>query len=156
MRVVDPRRDPLPPVPFGLELYKGKKSYKLPRHFVDFFLEHPVARALSRWAEDIFIPDESVVQSLARVSRTVASSPGNWTVEMEGEVEDPDHLQVWQADGGECRGVWRNSVCVFSLEDLSQLLHSGKHICNKFSTEKDPWVVDCLAELVHTNQIPAS
>ena len=32
------------PVPFNLTLYKGAKSYYLPRWFVQFLLTHPVAR----------------------------------------------------------------------------------------------------------------
>ena len=147
MRQKDKETDPLQPVPFGIKIYKGKKSYKLPRSFVTFFLEHPVAQEFTNWSKDIYIPDESVIQSLARIS-TVLERNGTWEVEMDYTPSDPDHLQVWQADGGECRGFWRNSVCVFSLEDMSAILWSNNHIVNKFRTDKDPWVVDCLTEIM--------
>ena len=32
------------PVPFNLQIYKGTKSWQLPRKFVDFILNHPVAQ----------------------------------------------------------------------------------------------------------------
>ena len=33
------------PVPFGLKVYKGRKSWQLPHSFVEFILHHPVAIA---------------------------------------------------------------------------------------------------------------
>ena len=152
MRAKDRETDPIGPVPYGLRIFKGKKSYKLPRSFVTFFLEHPVAQEFTAWCSDIYIPDESVIQSLARISR-VEERNGTWEVEMDYEPSDPDHLQIWQADGGECRGVWRNSVCVISLEDMSTVLWSGHHIVNKFRTDMDPWIVHCLAEIVNTRAL---
>ena len=34
---------PADPVPFNMTVFKGRKSYKLPREFVRFLLRHPVA-----------------------------------------------------------------------------------------------------------------
>ena len=39
----------LPPPPYNLTLMKGIKSYKLPRKFVAFVLNHPVAQAFLFW-----------------------------------------------------------------------------------------------------------
>ena len=33
------------PVPFGLKVYKGRKSWQLPHSFVEFILHHPLAIA---------------------------------------------------------------------------------------------------------------
>ena len=33
------------PVPFGLKVFKGRKSWQLPLSFVNFVLHHPVAKA---------------------------------------------------------------------------------------------------------------
>ena len=38
-----------PPPPYNLTLYKGIKSYRLPRQFVSFLLTHPVARDYLDW-----------------------------------------------------------------------------------------------------------
>ena len=38
-----------PPPPFNLSLYKGIKSFRLPRSFVSFLLTHPVARDFLDW-----------------------------------------------------------------------------------------------------------
>ena len=35
----------VPPVPYGLTVYKGSKTFRLPRHFVDFVLNHEVTSA---------------------------------------------------------------------------------------------------------------
>ena len=39
----------LPPPPYNLTLMKGMKSYKLPRKFVAFVLNHPVAQNFLLW-----------------------------------------------------------------------------------------------------------
>ena len=33
------------PIPFELKMYKGMKSYRIPRIFVEFLLHHPVSLA---------------------------------------------------------------------------------------------------------------
>ena len=32
----------IPPVPFGLTVFKGSKTFRLPRQFIDFLLNHEV------------------------------------------------------------------------------------------------------------------
>ena len=77
---------PPTPVPFNLTLYKGAKSYRLTRKFVEFLLTHPVARAFTAWAATTAVPDEMVVASLARVSRTQRRSK-TWIVQQAANIQ---------------------------------------------------------------------
>ena len=43
------------PVPFDLLMYKGGKSYRLPRIFVQFLLEHPVAAKFLEWSKSMLV-----------------------------------------------------------------------------------------------------
>ena len=63
VRVVDPVNDP---PPFNLSLFKGIKSYRLPRWFVTFLLTHPVAKDFINWTRNTIHPEEHTVQTLAR------------------------------------------------------------------------------------------
>ena len=46
---------PQDPVPYNLTIYKGAKSWKLPRTFVSFLLSHPVAIEFLEWSRCIFL-----------------------------------------------------------------------------------------------------
>ena len=69
-----------PPPPYNLTLYKGIKSYRLPRQFVSFLLKHPVARNYLDWVKFTAVNDEHTVQTLARISNITLSSIGDWQV----------------------------------------------------------------------------
>ena len=68
------------PVPFNLKIYKGAKSWKLPRSFVSFLLNSPVSLQFIEWSRLTWIPDEMVVPTLARVSSTTQLGGGEWKV----------------------------------------------------------------------------
>ena len=44
------KKEPQDPVPYNLTIYKGAKSWKLPRTFVSFLLTHPVAIEFLEWS----------------------------------------------------------------------------------------------------------
>ena len=46
---------PQDPVPYNLTIYKGAKSWKLPRTFVSFLLSHPVATEFLEWSRCVFL-----------------------------------------------------------------------------------------------------
>ena len=76
-----------PPPPFNLSLYKGIKSFRLPRSFVSFLLTHPVARDFLDWAMFTVLPEEHYVPTLARISHTHLLGNGTWQVTQNREVE---------------------------------------------------------------------
>ncbi len=44
--------------------------------------------------------------------------------------------------------MWRNQVCIFSLEDLPDIVHKNHFIANKFLLEYDPISYQCMEELL--------
>jgi len=151
----DSDQDMQPP-PFNLTLMKGIKSFRLPRHFVTFILQHPVANAFLSWSSEMFIPDETAVQTLATIS-DVQLVNGRWSVEQNQEPDQVSHLQLFRGQE-EAVGLpeqqqwncsfWRNEVCVWGLEDLPLLFSSGKTIANKFRTTSNPEAAECIVEVV--------
>ena len=61
------------PTPFNLAVYKGRKSWKIPRSFVTFLLGHPVALEFVEWCKTVYIPDEHFIPTLARISNITVS-----------------------------------------------------------------------------------
>ena len=78
--MVEVEEDQYPPPPYNLILYKGIKSYRLPRQFVTFLLTHPVARDYIDWVMFTAIADEHTVSTLARISNITLSRHGVWEV----------------------------------------------------------------------------
>ena len=134
------------PVPYNLKIYKGAKSYRLPRKFVEFLLTHSVAKSFLDWSKSTALPDEMVVPTLARISN-LTKVDENWVVKQDYVPKPRYHLQNW-IGYLPCRGTWRNSVCVFSLKDLATIYKSGCYIVNKFRSDYHPYVSQCLAEVV--------
>ena len=50
--------------------------------------------------------------------------------------------------GGEykCKGKWRHGVCVFSIEDLPEMITRPHFVVNKFLLEFDPISYQCMEE----------
>ena len=136
------------PVPFGMTIYKGAKSYKLPRQFVEFLLTHQVATAFIEWSKTTAVPDEMVVPTLARISN-VQKVEDKWVVKQDYVPLPRYHYQMWYYG---CRGVWRNSVCVFSLKDLSSILGSGCYLANKVRSDYEPYIGECLRDAVKNRE----
>ena len=72
--------DQYPPPPYNLTLYKGIKSYRLPRQFVTFLLTHPVARDYIDWVRFTTLPEEHTVATLARITDITLGRDGVWSV----------------------------------------------------------------------------
>ena len=85
--MVEVEKSDYPPPPFNLSLYKGIKSYRLPRWFVSFLLTHPVARDFLDWVMFTAHAEEHAVPTLARISRTHLLDNGTWQVTQNREVE---------------------------------------------------------------------
>ena len=132
------------PVPFGMTIYKGAKSYRLPRTFVEFLLSHPVATTFIEWSKTTAVPDEMVVPTLARISH-IQKVEDKWEVKQDYVPQPRYHYQMWYWG---CRGVWRNGVCVFSLKDLSSILKSGCYLANKVRSDYEPYIGECLRDAV--------
>ena len=85
--MVEVEEDQYPPPPYNLSLYKGIKSYRLPRHFVVFLLNHPVARNYLDWVMFTKQAEEHTLQTLARISNITQNSNGDWQVTQNGQPQ---------------------------------------------------------------------
>ena len=92
-------------VPYDMRIYKGAKSWKLPRSFVSFLLTDTVVQQFLEWSRVTWVSDEMVVPTLARISQVKRGEmESQWVVE-QGNVPSPnDHFQLWWSG---CRGVMR-------------------------------------------------
>ena len=108
----------VPPVPFGLRIFKGSKTFRLPRHFVEFLVYHEVAQTYIDWSRKQISPEEQIIPSLARIS-SMNRTNGSWSVKqnyvpLSGRLQ----LALWRHEKplkAPCYGTWRNNVCVFSI-----------------------------------------
>ena len=78
--MVEVEEDQYPPPPYNLTLYKGIKSYRLPRQFVTFLLTHPVARDYIDWVMFTAHAEEHTVATLAWISNMTLDHNGVWQV----------------------------------------------------------------------------
>ena len=82
----------------------------------------------------MMVADESVVPTLARVTRVERVEEG-WEVEQDLEPRyTRHHHQVPHGTGLSCRGSWRNGMCVHALPDIADILTSGAVFVNKFKS----------------------
>ena len=79
--------DSLPPPPHNLSLYKSLSSYRLPRQFVSFLLNHPVAKDYLDWVMFTAHAEEHTVATLARISNITLSPDGDWQVIQNGQPQ---------------------------------------------------------------------
>ena len=129
---------------------------------VQFLLHHPVATTFLNWTRFTLIPAEHALPSLATVS-SLAREGAAWRVEQHyrprplidhlqvnlfstrlNSLLRADFIQVYQDSqpAPQCRGRWRNKMCVFGLADLSAILTAPNlTVVNKVRLDKIKRVV---------------
>ena len=125
------RDEPLPPIPYGLKVYKSWAYVALSYQFVKHILCSPVAIALREYMKDVRIPEENFYAMLFMQPGT----PGGFRHENEGDVfpvfsciwMDGDHHGFWNRllmmlfPKKFCAGTNRHNICVVSARDLFKL-----------------------------------
>ncbi len=53
---------------------------------------------------------------------------------------------IWLTGNSYCNGIWKNEVCIFSIEDIPRLISQKHFILNKFLLEYDPISYQCMEE----------
>ena len=153
----------LRPPPYNLTLFKGLKNVILHRNFVDFLLDSEVAKHFYDWVKDTNIPDETYIQTLARVrvkdKRVVQQLRANTT---HGICV---RRSLWHMKS--CHGEMKRCICNLALQDLPFAINNGRRqldglqyadnsrhfgkecfFLNKFSQSIDPLAPFCLAQHV--------
>ena len=89
--------------------------------------------------------------TLARVRLdSLAEVNDTWVMTQDLEPLPRYHFQLWD---GRCEGIWRNSVCVFSMADLSTIVNAQSILVNKVMTEHDPAIGECLRDSVRQREM---
>ena len=66
-----------PPVPFGLQVFKGTKSVIMSREYAEFLTQHPVAKQFEDFLKDTWIPDEHLYATMSRITNITKFRYGN-------------------------------------------------------------------------------
>ncbi len=126
------RKDsPLPPIPYGLKVYKSWAYVALSHQFVQYLLCSPEATALRNYMKDVRIPEENIYATLFMRPNT----PGGYRPEYEDRIFpvfsciwlDGDHhgpwkrLQMMLYRGMFCSGTSIHNICMVGANDLHKL-----------------------------------
>ena len=68
-------------------------------------------------------------------------------------IGDSRQVQGWQVEWEPCRGRYRNGVCVFGLRDLPKILTMNGITVNKFRSDYDPFVLECIADILQRRSL---
>ncbi len=126
------RRDsPLPPIPYGLKVYKSWAYVALSHQFVQYLLCSPEATALRDYMKDVRIPEENTFAMLFMRP----STPGGYRPEHKDRIFpvvsliwlDGDHrgllkrLYLMLFPQTVCAGSKRHNICLVQARDLHRL-----------------------------------
>ncbi|XP_046344369.2 beta-1,3-galactosyl-O-glycosyl-glycoprotein beta-1,6-N-acetylglucosaminyltransferase-like [Haliotis rufescens] len=132
----------------NITLYKGSMYGMFSRAFAIYILESDIAAELIDWAADSYAPEELVWATL----NAQPGAPGGYDVTVKHDVTQNQVLSravIWEWDRARCQGKFVRSVCVFSHRDLPWLVSRPEVVANKFHSNLDQLVIDCLEGWLH-------
>ena len=136
------------PPPFNLTVMYGIKNVAITRNFASFVINSPVARELRRWLSDVLVAVEHFYSTLATVDRHTNTQTNR-------DLQDLNKFKMrktfWAGDYSDCQGEVRREICNLAFGDLGAILSAQSFVVNKFDTELDSTVVDCLRSMVYPN-----
>ena len=134
--------------PFNLTVMYGIKNVAITRSFASFAINSPVARELRSWLSDVLVAVEHFYSTLATVDRLT-------NTQTERDLEELNRFKMrktfWAGDYSDCQGEVRREICNLAFGDLAAILASEAFVVNKFDTDLDSTVVDCLRSMVYDN-----
>ena len=68
-KMIDTTLQRKPKPPYDLKVFKGFKNVILRRDFVEFSIQHPVAKKFQKFLKDTRIPDEHYYATLSRIEK---------------------------------------------------------------------------------------
>ncbi len=140
------------PVPHNFTIVKGLAYCSFSRKFVEYVLFNQYAKSLLEWAKDTYSPDEWYWATLQW--NTQFSPPGGYNDPTKSFIPTRARYVGWK-NTYKCHGLLRHNICVFSLEDLPQLIGRAEFFANKFLLEYDPITYQCMEEWI-TNKITSN
>ena len=146
------KRRQRPKPPFNLKLYKGQRSGILDRTWVWFVLFHPVSISFFDWCLDSGHTEEHFLHTLTMIEKIDWSEEKGYIVKQRHSyISNSIVRATWKWNNKTCHGKWRNSVCVYSIVDVPNILdvpEEGPIMSNKFQSNIDPIVIPCLDNLL--------
>ena len=132
------------PPPHNITIFKGDTYIAATRKFINFVVNHNVAKDFLNWLNDTIIPDEFFYASLHRLP----NAPG-------GSIRPSKRSNVrfrkWTHDKKfsfrpNCIGKKVHNLCVFGAGYLRHLYRTTELFVNKFSYTVDPIAMQCVEE----------
>ena len=136
------------PPPHNLTVMYGIKNVAITRNFANFLINSPVARDLRAWLSDVLVAVEHFYSTLATVDRQTNTQTNR-------DLQELNKFKMrktfWAGDYSDCQGEVRREICNLAFGDLGAVLAAQSFVVNKFDTELDSTVVDCLRSMVYPN-----
>ncbi|RNA17189.1 beta-1-3-galactosyl-O-glycosyl-glyco beta-1-6-N-acetylglucosaminyltransferase 3-like [Brachionus plicatilis] len=128
--------------PHNFKIVKGYAYIVISRKFAQYALYDQKTKDLIEWSKDTWSPDEWFWSTLQYNTQHFPES-GFKDIANKERIETLSRFAGW---GGEykCKGKWRHGVCVFSVEDLPEMVSRHHFVVNKFLLDFDPISYQCM------------
>ncbi|KAG7499749.1 hypothetical protein JOB18_048267 [Solea senegalensis] len=136
------------PPPHGIQMFTGNAYFVVSRALIVYLNSSVVVKDFLAWSEDTFSPDEHFWATVVRLPGVPGEVPRS-----EPDITDlmsMTRLVKWQYLEEDlyptCSGAHNRAICIFGAAELRWLLHYGHWFANKFDTNVDPIIIQCLEE----------
>ncbi|BFZ15158.1 hypothetical protein BsWGS_18197 [Bradybaena similaris] len=148
---VSPRQKNDPP-PHNMTIVKGSTYGTFSRAFVHFALHHPIAKEFLEYSRYFKSPDEYFWATLQHTN--LVQVPGGFTGEP-GSTRYFTSYSLWDRNGTTttCYGKFVHKICVFSPEDLPNLIKQNFLFANKFFIYSHPAALHCMDEWLYNRTV---
>ena len=103
---------------------------------------------ISKYEDFYLVAVEHFYSTLATVDRQT-------NIQTERDLKDLNKFKMrktfWAGDYSDCQGEVRREICNLAFGDLGAVIAAESFVVNKFDTELDSTVVDCLRTMVYAN-----
>ena len=137
-------KDPLPPVPYNLTLFKGLKNVIISRKIAGDVLTHPIYLEFKNWLKDTFIPDETYFPTIAKIVNITQTDSKKYKITQNLQTFHTTHgictrATMWNYEGApKCYGGYVRDICQLTVQDLcSNIVTRPCLVANKFSMSLD-------------------
>lgn len=138
--------------PLNLTIMYGIKNVAITRDFAYFVLHSHIAQVLRDWLQDTLVAVEHFFPTLATIQVDYKGHISQEFDQMEQLNSFRMRKTFWHQEFKTCHGQVRREICNLAFGDLPYILDQKSFVVNKFDTELDPTVVDCLRYWVYGSQ----
>ncbi|ESN93439.1 hypothetical protein HELRODRAFT_121944, partial [Helobdella robusta] len=151
-----------PKPPHNIDIVRGSAYGIFSKKFVEFIIKDERAKALLKWSEKTWSPDEFYWSTLHHTySNPHLHTPGGFSgkrfvcflLTIYSWVKY-EWLAVY-ANWGEnsCSGKFVRSICVFGVDDVINLIDRREFFVNKFYHDYQPLALSCISAWIHSKEM---